>query len=187
MMATEIKRRGSIIYIREPHIFKTITPRLKKIEKKLEYIEKKGEKLIHEEERKKTGILPKIIRFEEKISRSMGESERALSESLKQSRIRQAQRQVNEFVKNVKSLNYDQLLNQLKRLNEEYQDVKSREIELKRKKTPIEKFGEILGGGEPMDKDELRAFEKSHIIMKKALLENIIKKKREIKRLGKII
>jgi len=188
MMTREIKRRGSVIYIKEPRVITEIKPKLKIFEKELEDIEKRGERFIHKEERKKKGILPKIIRLEEKIEKKFGEGEKEFSESFKIMRMRQTQKGVEDFLKNVKNLNYQQLMNRLKQLNEEYEYVKSREAKIKRKKTTWdEKILAEFEGAKPMDKDELKAFENAHFAMKKALLENIVKKERGIKRLGKII
>jgi hypothetical protein len=188
MMATEIKRRGSIIYIREPHIFKTITPRLKKIEKKLEYIEKKGEKLIHEEERKKRGIIPKVLRFGEKIEKKFGKGEEEFARASQLMRIRQMQLEVNNFLKTIRGMDYLQLLDKLKSLNKEYDYVKKSQAEIKRKKITLdEKLWALIEQEQPMGKDEMKAFENAHSVMKKSLLENILKKERQIKKLGKII
>jgi hypothetical protein len=177
-MESEIKRRGSVVFIKKPEALEDI---IGSFESGIHHLGKEYHEFIQKEEKKKKGILPKLIRFQEK-------GEKDFEEGIKAGRLRLLRYNLTNVLKEIPKMNYNQLLNTLKSIDEEYNFVKERQAELKRKKKTIdEKLVALLQQEKPMDEDEKQLFESSHSKLKKVLLDSIVKKERQIKKLGKVI
>jgi chromosome segregation ATPase len=177
-MESEIKRRGSVVYIKKPEALEDI---IGSFERGIHHLGKEYHEFIQKEEKKKKGILPTLIRLQER-------SEKDFESGMKASRFRHLRFNLDMILKEIPKMNYNQLLNTLKTIDEEYNFVKERQAELKKKKKSIdEKLVALLQQEKPMDEDERRLFESSHAKMKKTLLDNIVKREREIKKLGKVV
>jgi len=177
-MESEIKRRGSVVYIKKPEALEDI---IGSFEHGIQHLGKEYHEFIEKEEKKKKGILPKLIRFQER-------GEKDFESAIKAGRLRLLRYNLINVLKEIPKMNYNQLLNTLKNIDEEYNFVKERQAELKKKKKTIdEKLVALLQQEKPMDEDEKQLFESSHSKMKKTLLDSIVKKERQIRKLGKVV
>jgi hypothetical protein len=176
----DIRRRGSVVYFKKPKIIEEITPEVKKLERKILNLEKRGLKFIEKEKRKK-GIIPTILRYEER-----GEKEYEKMEKIQRMRI--LKNQIRTLQENIGKMSYNQLLNELKTIDEDYAFIKERQAFVKKRdKTPEEKLIAFLQGQKPLEMDELVQVAKAHDLMKKMVLGQLVHKEREMKKLGKII